>query len=99
MTVRFALFLARSYEASGGWDDLYGIYDSFDVAISEAKNETHGHDYEYGQIVNLETLNWWRLELRNNEVHVKQMVEPTFCMERNGKDQIGQIYQDSHAHI
>jgi hypothetical protein len=58
---RYIVFAYNQYYPSGGWNDYQGSYETVDEAKAAAKNlregnfALHGWEYEYTQIVDLET--------------------------------------------
>jgi hypothetical protein len=48
---RFAVFIFPEYYPSGGWDDLYGIYDDLHEAMEKATSTTR----DLWQVVDLQS--------------------------------------------
>jgi hypothetical protein len=53
--MKYALFACETYYPCGGWNDLFGVYETFKKAHSQYKKLKRKSKYDYFQIVNLET--------------------------------------------
>ena len=54
--MKYALFVYETYYPCGGWNDLFGVYETFKKAHSQYKKlKKSKSKYNYFQIVNLET--------------------------------------------
>lgn len=49
----FLVFMGYNYYPSGGWDDFYASFDTYDDAISEVKKEALNRDWV--QIVDMQS--------------------------------------------
>jgi len=53
--MKYALFVYDEYYPQGGWNDLFGVYETFEKANSQYKKLKKKKKYDFFQIVNLET--------------------------------------------
>ena len=50
---RYLVFAGDTYYPNGGWDDIYGAYETSDEAVAAA-DEAHDQ-YDWVQVIDIET--------------------------------------------